>query len=178
MQRIFKLFMPILIHKTDYGMLFAPRTSDRLITETNNSFFMSATNCSSTQSMNDEGSSYRDILLVDDESELLLIVGDLLRTKGFDVITAPNAQRAMQQLDENKVGLVILDINLAGEDGVRFMSFIKLNHPEVPVMLYTGLSHDEQQVQTMLAQGATCYVNKGQTPADLLFAVQQVIAIH
>jgi two-component system, NtrC family, response regulator HydG len=141
---------------------------------------MTGMNCSSPDDVNEEvvESKNRDVLLVDDESELLLLVGDLLRAKGFDVITAPDAGRAMEQLDEHKVRVVVLDVNLAGEDGVRFMSFIKMNHPDVPVLLYTGLSHDESQVKMMLEQGATCYVNKNQPPAALFFAVQQVMEIH
>ncbi|HZV35140.1 MAG TPA: response regulator [Verrucomicrobiae bacterium] len=129
--------------------------------------------------MNEESpeSHYRDVLLVDDEPKLLLLIGDLLRANGFDVITAPDALRAMQQLDENRVGLVILDINIAGEDGIRLMSFMKLNHPDLPVMLYTGLSHDEAQVQWMFAQGAACYVSKAVPPSDLLSAVQQILGV-
>jgi DNA-binding NtrC family response regulator len=120
---------------------------------------------------------YHDILLIDDEADILLIVGDLLRLKGLDVITALDAHRAMQQLDAYKVGLIVLDVNLAGEDGLGLLEFIKMNQPKVPVILYTGLSHDDKQVSNMLEQGAACYVNKVQSPAALIFAVEQVIKI-
>lgn len=123
-------------------------------------------------------SQYRDMLLVDDEDDQLLIVGELLRAKGFGVITANNADEAMRRLDEYKLGMIVLDLNLAGENGLQLMKYMKVNHPAVPVLLYTGMSHDEEQVQSMLKAGATCYVNKSQSPAELVFAVQQVLNFH
>jgi DNA-binding response OmpR family regulator len=117
-----------------------------------------------------------DLLLVDDDPELLLVIGELLRARGFTVATASDAALAMKHLDEALIRLIILDINLAGEDGVRWMTFMKKNHPTIPVILYTGLSHDEIEVKTMLGKGASCYVNKAQLPAALLFAVREVLA--
>lgn len=117
-----------------------------------------------------------DILLVDDDAELLLIIGELLRSRDFTVATATDSRSALQQLDQNHVRLIILDINLGGEDGVHWMTFMKKNYPEVPVILYTGLTHDEAEVKTMLGKGASCYVNKAQLPAALLFAVREVLS--
>ena len=114
------------------------------------------------------------VLLIDDETDVLLVIGDFLRHHGFSVLTAQNSGHALKQLDENKVRLIILDINLAGEDGVRLLPFIRLNYPAVPVVLYTGLAHDDIQVKTMLAKGATCYVNKGQPTSELLFAIREI----
>lgn len=134
----------------------------------------------SIQSTNRENTlrEYRDMLLVDDEADQLLVVGELLRAKGFGVITAQDADEAMRRLDEYKLGMVVLDLNLAGENGLQLMKYMKANHPSVPVLLYTGMSHNEEQVQSMLKAGATCYVNKSQPPAELVFAVQQVLNFH
>jgi DNA-binding NarL/FixJ family response regulator len=51
---------------------------------------------------------------------------------------------------------------------------VKQHHPEVPVILYTGMEHDDQFVQRMLQQGAQQYLRKGR-PADLLDAVQTAL---
>jgi DNA-binding response OmpR family regulator len=116
-----------------------------------------------------------DILLVDDEANLLSIVGDLLRIHGFSVITAQNGGSALKQL-ENKVGLIILDLNLAGEDGLGLMDYFKSKNPQIPIILYTGLIHDHRQVATMLLRGAACYVNKAQPIEALLSAINDVRA--
>ena len=118
---------------------------------------------------------YRDVLLVDDEADLLAIIGELLESKGLSVVTAPDAKGAIEALDEYNIGAIILDVNLAGEDGLSLMDYITANHPGSPVIIYTGIQHDEIQVQSILKQGATCYVNKSQLPAALLFAVREVL---
>jgi DNA-binding response OmpR family regulator len=115
-----------------------------------------------------------DILLIDDEIDLLLVIGNFLRGHKLTVLTAQDSTHALKQLDENQVGLIVLDVNLAGEDGLQLMPFIKRNYPTLPIVLYTGLEHDDVQVKKMLANGATCYVNKGQPPAALLFAIREI----
>src|SRR4051794_12994367 len=104
------------------------------------------------------------ILLVDDEADLLLLTADFLRSHGLGVATALDASRAMQLLGEHPVALVVLDMNLAGENGTKLMPFIRTNHPGTLIILYTGLEHDDQQIKTLLKEGAICYVNKAQSP--------------
>jgi|HubBroStandDraft_2_1064218.scaffolds.fasta_scaffold1104332_1 twitching motility two-component system response regulator PilH len=115
-----------------------------------------------------------DVLIVDDEKDVLHLAGDYLRANGFTVLTAMDADRAMRQLDENKVAILILDVNLAGENGLSLMKFIKPNHPDIPIIIYTGLTHDDKQVKAMLANGANCYVDKSQPKEALLFAVREL----
>jgi len=115
-----------------------------------------------------------DVLIVDDEKDILHLAGDYLRANGLTVLTAMDADRAMRQLDENKVAVIILVVNLAGEDGLSLMKFIKPNHPDIPIIIYTGLTHDDKQVKAMLANGANCYVDKSQPKEALLFAVREL----
>ena len=117
-----------------------------------------------------------DILMVDDEPDQLLIQGELLRAGGFTVGIASDATRALEQLGENRIRAVVLDINLAGEDGLNLMDFITTNYPGLPVVLFTGLDHNHEQVKTMLRRGATCYVSKGQKPEELVYAIKEVLS--
>ena len=119
-----------------------------------------------------------DVLLVDDERDVLLFTGNYLRSRGYLVLVASDATHAMRQL-ENKVGLVVLDINLAGEDGLHLMYYLRHNHPEIPIIIYTGLPHDHRQVRAMLKRGAACYVHKtfsilSISEQDLLFAIEKI----
>lgn len=127
-----------------------------------------------------EGQPVYDFLLIDDDADTLLLTGECLRAENFSVLTAQNASRAMQQL-ENKVRLIVLDLNLDGEDGLQLLDFIKMNHPEIPIIIYTGLPHESRQVTAMLQRGATCYVHKGMTInqkaiQDLTFAIKIIRA--
>jgi DNA-binding response OmpR family regulator len=116
-----------------------------------------------------------DILLIDDEPELLLVTGELLRAEGYRVLVAKDAGHALRQLDENQVRLIVLDINLAGENGLELMTFLNLNFPGAPVILYTGMDSGAADVKDMLKLGAACFVSKAQGPKALIFSIQQLI---
>jgi DNA-binding response OmpR family regulator len=110
------------------------------------------------------------ILYVDDEQAWRDMVTEALRAVGHDVLTARDASEAMEQSDGVDLGLIILDLNLAGESGLMLLKFLRRNHPTIPVLLYTGQDHDDEQVKSMLLQGAAQYLRKG-TMKELVQAV-------
>ena len=101
------------------------------------------------------------ILFIDDEADWREIVAATLKGVGHDVMTAKDASEAMQLGEGVKLGLIILDLNLAGESGMMLMRFLRRNHPDVPILLYTGMEHNEEAVKGMLLQGAAQYLRKG-----------------
>jgi two-component system response regulator FlrC len=101
------------------------------------------------------------ILFIDDEEDWREIVATTLKGVGHDVITAMDASEAMKLSEGVKLGLIILDLDLAGESGVMLMRFLRRNYPEVPILIYTGMEHDEEAVKGMLLQGAAQYLRKG-----------------
>ncbi len=112
------------------------------------------------------------ILFVEDEQEWRVIVAEGLAAAGHDVLTAKDASEAMEKIEGVKLGLIILDLNLGGEDGLMLMRFLRLNQPGVPILIYTGQVHDDLVIQRMLTQGAAQYVRKGPIQ-DLVRAVQR-----
>ncbi len=103
------------------------------------------------------------VLFVDDDANWREIALISLQDAGYDVITARDATEAMERGQDEQLGLIILDLNLAGESGLTFMQFLKLNHPGVPILLFTGMEHDDSTVRAMLDQGADQYLRKGGT---------------
>jgi DNA-binding NtrC family response regulator len=103
----------------------------------------------------------RKILFVDDEPEIRSLVATSLQEAGYEVLTAADASEAMSLAEGVGLGLIILDLNLAGESGFALMKFLQRNHPGVPVIIYTGEEHDYGQVQAIMQQGAHRYVQKG-----------------
>jgi len=101
------------------------------------------------------------ILFVDDESDWRFMATACLNEAGFEVVAAKDATEAMSHSEGAALDAIILDVNLAGEDGLMLMKFLKRNHPDVPIVLYTGMSHDDATIQTMLKQGAHQYLRKG-----------------
>ena len=115
------------------------------------------------------------ILYVDDDKQWREVVGTFLQHLGYEILTAGDATEAMRLGEGVKLSLIILDLDLAGEDGLMLMKFFKHNQPEVPIILYTDLSHDEEEIRAMLQQGAHQYVRKGLL-ADLRKVVQAAVS--
>ncbi|HVV02449.1 MAG TPA: response regulator [Verrucomicrobiae bacterium] len=112
------------------------------------------------------------ILFVDDEPEWRMTVEVWLKDMQYEVLLASDASEAMTKAEGEKLGLIILDLNLAGEKGISLVKYLRRNHPEVPILLYTGLQHDDFQITKMLEQGAHQYLQKG-SREELINAVKR-----
>lgn len=116
----------------------------------------------------------RRVLFVDDEADWRLIVKDCLEDAGFEVVTAADATQAMVETDGLKLDLIILDLNLGGENGFVLMKFLKVNYPEVPFLLYTGLQKAELAAQAIPDEEDQPYLRKGPM-VELLAGVHGVL---
>jgi len=114
------------------------------------------------------------ILFVDDEGDWRFVAGTYLQEAGFEVFTAKDAAETMGRSQKIKLDAIILDVNLAGENSVLLMGLLKQNHPEVPIIIYTGLDKHDEAVQAMLKQGAHQYLRKG-TLGELCDAIRQAV---
>jgi DNA-binding response OmpR family regulator len=103
------------------------------------------------------------VLFIDDDAHWRGIASAALKDAGYSVITAQNASEAMEKATGTNLGLIILDLNLAGESGLTFMKYLRHNNPDVPILLFTGLEHDDSTVRAMLDEGADQYMRKGGT---------------
>jgi len=98
---------------------------------------------------------------VDDEAGWRFIVKDCLQDAGFKVVTAQDATEAMMETDGLKLDLIIVDLNLAGENGFTLLQFLKVNYPEVSFLLYSGLPPADLAVQTARCEDTQPFLRKG-----------------
>ena len=101
------------------------------------------------------------VLFIDDDQAWREIVQASLQNAGYNILTAQDASEAMERAEGVNLGLIILDLNLGGESGLTFMKYLKHNNPGVPILLFTGMEHDDPTIRSMLDQGADQYVRKG-----------------
>ena len=78
------------------------------------------------------------ILLVDDEEDLLKIVGASIASWGYDLIQALSCQEAMEAIRNQKPDLVILDYMMPGMDGIAVLGEIRKINSKIPVIMFTG----------------------------------------
>jgi len=87
----------------------------------------------------------RKILIVEDESNLLALYKAELEDEGYEVATAENGSQALDVSENFEPDLVVLDIKLGDEEGLRVLSDLKNQDKNRPVILnsaYTHYKHD------------------------------------
>lgn len=110
----------------------------------------------------------RHILFVDDEAPIRELLSLYFRKKGLEVTTAMTSQQAKDLAAKVPFSLAVVDVNLAGENGLELLSFFKAQYPQVPVIIFTGLT-GQDLVEKALASGASGLMRKTE-PLDALFA--------
>jgi DNA-binding response OmpR family regulator len=113
------------------------------------------------------------ILAVDDEPELLSMLEEYLTSRGYRVVTANSAKDARSILANTKIGLVLLDITLPGEDGLSLARHLR-EHGGPPVILVTALDTALDRI-VGLEVGADDYVTKPFELRELLLRIKNVL---
>ncbi|CAJ0993745.1 two-component system response regulator GlrR [Sodalis praecaptivus] len=81
---------------------------------------------------------HANLLLVDDDTSLLKLLGMRLTSEGFTVTTAENGPEALRQLLRNKIDLVISDLRMDEMDGIALFKAIQQQQPGLPVIILTA----------------------------------------
>ena len=118
------------------------------------------------------------VLVVEDDLFTQKIIGDILKSAGYQVITARYASATMKLVREQKPDLITLDINLAAEtpedlvDGFTVATWLKRLNPEVeiPIIIVSG-TDPNQIVKGAASIKAYTYLPKPVEKAKLLAAV-------
>lgn len=85
------------------------------------------------------------ILLVDDDTDLLENTAFMIKSMGYDVITAENGVDAVEKYKEIKPNLTIMDIKMPQMDGYEAFFKIKQFDSEAKVILITAYTLDEKK---------------------------------
>jgi DNA-binding response OmpR family regulator len=113
------------------------------------------------------------ILAVDDDADLLELVGFTLRRAGYAVVTAADGEAALRVFDDELPDLVVLDANLPRLSGFEVCRRIRAR-AATPILMLTVRSAEEDQVQG-LDLGADDYVTKPFSPRSLLARVRALL---
>lgn len=113
------------------------------------------------------------ILIVDDDADLLALVGFALTQAGYMVVKAPDARTALQRFAVESPDLAILDINLPDGSGFDVCKAIRAQS-RIPVMMLTARGEEEDLVRA-LELGADDYMAKPFSPRTLLARVRALL---
>ncbi|MBE1555726.1 response regulator [Sporosarcina limicola] len=115
----------------------------------------------------------KSLLIVDDQTGIRLLLDEVFRQEGFKTRLAANGMEALQALEEEVPGCVLLDMKMPGIDGIEVLKRLKSGWPEVPVIMMTAYGEIEL-IDDALEIGAVKYFTK---PFDIYEVRDAVIAM-
>jgi DNA-binding NtrC family response regulator len=114
------------------------------------------------------------ILIVDDEQIIIDSCLRILAKQDYRVEGVHDGFEALRRIDADPYDLVVLDIMMPKIDGVEVLRRIKEGHPEIDVIMITGLSEIGTAVQSMKL-GAFDYLPKPFDPDELRLAIHRAL---
>lgn len=116
--------------------------------------------------------SRRRILVVEDEQDILILLKEILRMSGFNVLSATNGHEALKKVVEFNPDLVLLDLRLPDMDGWGTLHHLR-KISDIPVIIVSALGAKENVIRG-LRSGVDDYITK---PFDNDEVVERVKAV-
>lgn len=116
------------------------------------------------------------ILLVDDEPDILEIVGYNLRNEGYQVYTAENGEEALKKAKKKKPDLIILDVMMPVMDGIEACEKMrKLPELDGTVITFLTARGEDYSMIAGFDAGADDYITKPVKPRVLVSKVKSLL---
>src|SRR5580700_6287090 len=113
------------------------------------------------------------ILVVDDDPQIRELLEDYLQENAFRVSVVASGTEMSQVLSDEAIDLVILDLRLAGEDGMAIVRTLR-DSSAIPIVMLTGVRDEADRVMG-LELGADDYLTKPFSPRELLARIRTVL---
>jgi DNA-binding NtrC family response regulator len=114
------------------------------------------------------------ILVVDDDAIVIKSCKRILEAEGFEVLTVPSADEALEMIRKYDFDLLLLDVKMPKHDGMFLMREIKKDLPDAPIIVMSGYPTPET-IADVLKLGATQFIPKPFKPDELVKLIRQVI---
>jgi two-component system alkaline phosphatase synthesis response regulator PhoP len=116
------------------------------------------------------------ILLVDDEPDLIEPMKLILKTSGYEIITAQNGAEGIEKARRERPDLILLDLNMPGMDGYEACRKLKLDklYKDIPVILLTA-QFQPNDIRFGTEMGADAYVAKMSEPKVLIAKIEELL---
>jgi len=116
------------------------------------------------------------ILVVDDEEGVRAVAADLLRSMGFEVITAADGLEALERFQNSATAIraVLMDLTMPHLDGVESFRELRRLDPGCRVVLTSGYN-EQEAIQDFLGKGLAGFVQKPFVRLDLLRAMRRAL---
>ena len=114
------------------------------------------------------------VLVVDDEPDICMALGDFLKHNGYPVRIVQSGGEALREVEAGKIGVVILDLGLPDLSGLDVLRRVKKLDPLLPVIVLTASTQESHTVEALHC-GAFTYLTKPYNSYELRFALRQIL---
>ncbi len=114
------------------------------------------------------------ILIVDDDREIRSLLADYLENNGYRALTAMDGVAMWKVLEEARPDLIVLDLNLPGDDGLTLCRKLRGQSSNLPVIMLTARNEPLDRILG-LEMGADDYLPKPFEPRELLARIRSVL---
>lgn len=116
------------------------------------------------------------ILIIDDETDICMLIQGLLEDEGYTTIAAHNSDDAYQVIERESPDLIIQDIWLQGskDDGIKILESVKEKYPILPFIMISGHGTVETAVSA-IKLGAYDFIEKPFQSDRLLLMIQRAL---
>ncbi len=117
-----------------------------------------------------------EILIIDDNSDIRLILDELIKDAGYKTRLAANFNQALNEIDKKLPDVAIIDVKLdkGDNDGIQLLEHIKNKNTDLPVIMISGHANIEMAVNS-LKSGAFEFIQKPFDKERLLNFVNRAI---
>ena len=125
------------------------------------------------------------VLVVDDDVDVRKFVSKLVERAGYEAIEAKNGMEGMGKVREDKPDLIILDVLMPKQSGIRMYRELKTDEPlkDIPVIMLSAIAPKSFfRSQEVLAEFAgesvpepEAYMEKPEEPEELMALMQKIL---
>ena len=124
------------------------------------------------------------VLIVDDDPDMRLVIGSVLRSRSYEVIEACDGEEALAKLRDEKPDLMLLDLLMPKMDGFALVRELQnahwRNYHKMPILIMSSIREEASQrryeLETGRRLGADDYIEKPIEPFALLERIEKLLS--
>ena len=114
------------------------------------------------------------ILVVDDEQQILWLVGRFLRKLDYEVVEASGGESALEKIETTQFAIVLSDLKMPVIDGLQILEYVKTHYPDTVFILMTAFATIDLTISA-LRKGVYDFLTKPLELKELALTVQQAL---
>lgn len=120
----------------------------------------------------------RQVLLVEDDPNLCYILSLLLQQEDTEFVAVASAHNAIRHCQTTRPDLIILDLELAGDEGFALLDWLDKNPPAkpIPILIYTARDVEYRERVRLQSQFTQVFTKGRISPAEFQERVHQLLA--